>query len=75
MNICLISVPYSCNGYRVESFTKYMWMCTYTFCTNQVLLVPPFSTFSILIPVCFYWSPDIGIYRKGWSVSRSEITS
>jgi hypothetical protein len=33
------------------------------------IAVPEFSTFSILILICYYWSPDIGINKKGWSAS------
>jgi hypothetical protein len=42
---------------------------------NKDWLVPENSTFSILILICYYWSPDIGINKKGWSASRTETTA
>jgi hypothetical protein len=72
MNICLIFVLY--NLQTLSSWIIYK--VHVHILSNQDWLVPEFSTFSILILICYYWSPDIaiGINKKGWIASRTEIT-
>jgi hypothetical protein len=72
MNICLIFVLY--NLQKLSSWIIYKVHVHVHILLNQDWLVPEFSTFSILILICYYWSPDIGISKKGWSVSRTETT-
>jgi hypothetical protein len=72
MNICLIFVLY--NLQKLWSWIIYKVLVHVHILPNQDWLVPEFSTFSILILVCYYWSPDIGINKKGWSASWTETT-
>jgi hypothetical protein len=72
MNICFIFVPY--NLQKLQSWIIYKVHVHVHILPNQVWLVPKISTFSILILICYYWSPDIGIYKKGWSATQTETT-
>ena len=72
MNICYIFVPY--NLQKLQSWIIYKVHVHVHILPHHVWLVPEFSTFSILILICKYWSPDIGIYKKRWSASRTETT-
>jgi hypothetical protein len=72
MNICLIFVLY--NLQKLSSWIIYKVHVHVHILPNQDRLVPEFSTFSILIHICYYCSPDIDISKKGCSVSRTETT-
>ena len=74
MNICLIFVLY--NLQKLSSWIIYKVHVHVHILPNQDWLVPEFSTFSILILICYYWSSDIGINKKGipnseWNYSET----
>ena len=64
MNICLSFVLYYFQ--KLSSWIIYKVHVHVHILPNQDWLVPEFSTFSILILICYYWS--------GWSASRTETT-
>ena len=66
MNICLSFVLFYFQ--KLSSWIIYKVHVQVHILPNQDWLVPEFSTFSILILICYYWSHDIGINKKGWSV-------
>jgi hypothetical protein len=72
MNICLSFVLFYFQ--KLSSWIIYKVHVHVHILPNQDWLVPEFSTFSILILICYYWSPDIGINTKGWSASWTETT-
>ena len=74
MSICLIFVLYDLQ--KLSSWIIYkVHVHVYILPNRKDWLVPEYNTFSILILICYYWSPDIGINKKGWSASRTETTA
>jgi hypothetical protein len=62
MSICLIFVLYDLQ--KLSSWIIYKVHVHVHILPNQDWLVPEFSTFPILILICYYWSPDNGINKK-----------
>jgi hypothetical protein len=71
MNICMIFVLY--NLQKLSSWIIYKVHVHVHILPNQDWLVPEFSTFSTLILICYYWSPDIGINKKDCSAKRNDL--
>ena len=63
ITICLMFVLY--NIHKLSSWIIYKVLMHVHILPTQDWLVPEVSTFSILILICYYWSPHIGINKKG----------
>ena len=71
MNTCLIFVPYDLQ--KLPSWIIYKVHVHVHILPNKDWLVPEYSTFSILILICYYWSPDIGINKNKGNNKITEL--